>query len=121
MAIARMRSVVLDCPDPKRLADFYSALLGWEITSVEDDWVVVTDGNPGRLCFQLAPDHQPPVWPSADRPQQFHIDVTVDDLDEAEAATVALGAVKHPHQPGEKDGFRVFLDPAGHPFCLCVD
>jgi hypothetical protein len=24
-----------------------------------------------------------------------------------------------PHQPGMS--FRVFLEPAGHPFCLCVD
>ncbi|MDP9840914.1 VOC family protein [Streptosporangium lutulentum] len=121
MAIARMRSVVLDCPDPKLLAAFYGALLGWEITVVEDDWVVISDGSSGRLCFQLVPDHRPPVWPGADRPQQFHLDLTVDDLDEAEGATVALGATKHPYQPGEKDGFRVFLDPAGHPFCLCVD
>ena len=30
---------------------------------------------------------------------------------------VALGARKHEHQPGKT--FRVFLDPAGHPFCLC--
>ncbi|WP_433241638.1 VOC family protein [Streptosporangium sp. CA-135522] len=121
MAIARMRSVVLDCPDPKRLAGFYSALLGWEITSVEDDWVVVTDGRPERICFQLAKDHQPPDWPNPDRPQQLHLDLTVDDLDEAETEVLALGATKHSYQPGEKDGFRVFLDPAGHPFCLCVD
>jgi hypothetical protein len=48
----------------------------------------------------------------------MHVDVTVDDLDEAETAVLDLGAVKHPHQPGTT--FRVFLDPAGHPFCLCV-
>jgi len=51
-------------------------------------------------------------------PQQAHLDVMVDDLDEAEAAVIALGATKHEHQPGET--FRVFLDPAGHPFCICV-
>lgn len=121
MAIARMRSIVLDCPDPDRLARFYGALLGWEVTSVEDDWVVVTDGQSGRLCFQLAEDYQAPDWPDPDRPQQFHIDVTVDDFDTAETEVFALGAVKHTHQPSEKDDFRVFLDPAGHPFCLCVD
>ncbi|GIH76371.1 VOC family protein [Planobispora longispora] len=119
MGIARMRSVVIDCPDPKRLADFYSALVGWEITSVEDDWVVVTDGT-GRLCFQLAADHQRPDWPNPDRPQQFHLDVTVDDLDRAEAEVLAIGAVKHEHQPSEDGEFRVYLDPAGHPFCLCL-
>jgi predicted enzyme related to lactoylglutathione lyase len=117
-----MRSIVLDCPDPLRLAEFYSRLLGWEITSVEDEWVVVTDGHAPRVCLQKVEDYRPPVWPGADRPQQLHIDVTVDDPDLAEAQVLELGAVKAAFQPGEKDGgFRVFLDPAGHPFCLCYD
>ena len=47
----------------------------------------------------------------------MHLDVDVDDLDIAEAAVLELGATKHGHQPGTT--FRVFLDPAGHPFCLC--
>jgi hypothetical protein len=42
----------------------------------------------------------------------------VRDLDEAEPEVLALGATKPEHQPGTS--FRVFLDPAGHPFCLCV-
>jgi hypothetical protein len=52
-------------------------------------------------------------------PQQMHIDVMVDDLDAGEAAVLGLGATKAEHQPGKT--FRVFLDPAGHPFCLCVE
>jgi hypothetical protein len=31
---------------------------------------------------------------------------------------LALGARKADHQPGQT--FRVFLDPEGHPFCLCI-
>ncbi|WP_214320444.1 VOC family protein [Nonomuraea sediminis] len=121
-AIARYRTTVLDCPDPRALAEFYSKLLGWPIVSVEDDWVVVSDGgSPKRLAFQLAPDHQPPDWPSNERPQQLHLDVTVDDLDVAEKQVLEIGAVKHEYQPSEDDQFRVFLDPAGHPFCLCRD
>ncbi len=118
-AIARMRSVVLDCPDPQALATFYSELLDWKITSVEDDWVVVEGAGYTRLAFQLAPDHQPPQWPDPSRPQQFHLDVTVDDIDEAEPRTLALGATKLEYQPGSD--FRVYADPAGHPFCLCWD
>ncbi|GAA3808715.1 VOC family protein [Sphaerisporangium flaviroseum] len=118
--IARMRAVVLDCPEPKALADFYSAVVGWKITKVDDDWVSLSDGGEFRLSFQKADDYQPPNWPSSDHPQQFHLDLTVDDRKKAEAEVLALGAVKHPHQPGEVDGgFTVFLDPAGHPFCLC--
>jgi hypothetical protein len=48
----------------------------------------------------------------------MHLDVMVEDLDTAETAVLELGATKHDYQPGKK--FRVFLDPAGHPFCLCV-
>lgn len=122
MALARMRSVVLDCPDPRSLAQFYRAVVGGEITADEDDWVVLTtDGL--RLAFQLADDFAPPTWPTGERPQQFHLDVTVDDVEAVEPRVVALGATKHEVQPGEATGdtFRVYLDPAGHPFCLCWD
>jgi catechol 2,3-dioxygenase-like lactoylglutathione lyase family enzyme len=117
-----MRSVVLDCPDPRGLAEFYRAVLGGEITVAEDDWVVLSvEGL--RLAFQLAAGFAPPTWPMGDRPQQFHLDVTVDDVDAVEPQVLALGAIKHDVQPGEAagDSFRVYLDPAGHPFCLCWD
>jgi Glyoxalase-like domain len=114
--ISTLRAVVLDCPNPRGLADFYKGLVGGEITYADAEWVALRDGGDVELSFQLAPDHQPPVWPSADRPQQFHIDVTVDDIDEAER-----GARRHEVQPPQGEAWRVCLDPAGHPFCLCRD
>jgi hypothetical protein len=48
----------------------------------------------------------------------MHLDLDVPDLDAAEEQVLALGAIKHEHQPGTT--FRVYLDPAGHPFCLCA-
>ena len=109
--IGRLHHVVLDCPDPRALAAFYSALLGQPITYDSDDWVVVADRQNGSgLAFQLAPDHQPPQWPDPARPQQFHVDVMVDDLAAAAAEVVALGA--------RRLSGHVFADPAGHPFCL---
>jgi catechol 2,3-dioxygenase-like lactoylglutathione lyase family enzyme len=121
--IARLRTVVIDCPDPAALAEFYRKLLGGKVTSAADDWVVLELGPAGRLAFQQADEYAPPTWPGADRPQQFHLDVTIDDIDEAEPAVLAIGARKHEVQPGETghDSFRVYLDPAGHPFCLCWD
>lgn len=120
--LARLRTVVLDCPEPRALAEFYRGLLGGEITDAHDDWVtLVVDGR--RVAFQRADDFQPPTWPAGDRPQQLHIDLTVDDVDAVEPEVLALGATRHEVQPGEAegDGFRVYLDPAGHPFCLCWD
>lgn len=122
MSIARFRTVVLDCPDPRALADFYAGVLGGDITHDEDGWVVLETDGP-RLAFQLAEDHVAPTWPEGERPQQFHLDLTVDDVEAAEPGLVALGATRHAVQPGEDAGepFRVYLDPAGHPFCLCWD
>lgn len=121
--IARLRSVVLDCPDPRALAEFYRELVGGEITRADDEWVNLRDGDTVLLSFQRVPDHRPPAWPDGDPPQQIHIDVTVTDVDEAERRVLGLGATKHAVQPGEDEGdtFRVYLDPAGHPFCLCWD
>jgi catechol 2,3-dioxygenase-like lactoylglutathione lyase family enzyme len=112
--IGRLDGVILDCPDPKALAEFYSELLGLPVTNVDDDWVDIGDGQIG-LSFQLAPDHQAPRWPDPNYPQQFHLDVRVDDVEEAEPKVLALGATL---LSNEAETFRVFADPAGHPFCL---
>ena len=122
-SIARMRSVVLDCPDTRVLAEFYRDLLGWQIKYVDPDdgWTTLSDDGPYKLAFQQSPDYQPPRWPDPSSSQQFHIDVTVDDLDIAEKQVLELGARKADVQLSTDNQFRVFLDPAGHPFCLCVD
>ncbi len=116
-AVAAFGAIALDCREPARLAAFYSALLGWPITETDADWYEIERPDGLALAFQLAPDHIPPVWPSAEHPQQMHLDLMVTDLDVAEEQVLALGARRHDHQPGTR--FRVYLDPAGHPFCLC--
>jgi catechol-2,3-dioxygenase len=122
MPLARMRSVVLDCPEPRALAEFYQGVIGGDVAFAEDDWAVLAVDEL-RLAFQLAEEFARPTWPTGERPQQFHLDVTVDDVDAVEPQLLALGATKHAIQPGEAAGdqFRVYLDPAGHPFCLCWD
>ena len=117
--IARFRLVALDCRDPQALAAFYSALTGWPVEYDSDGWVLLASDAGATIAFQLAPNHQPPVWPSDDYPQQAHLDFDVPDLDIGEEQVLALGATKAEFQPGET--FRVYLDPAGHPFCLVLD
>ena len=114
--------IVLDSQDPPGLARFYEQLLDWERRSDEDPtWVTSGprggDGRPG-LSFQLETDHEPPVWPAqpGDQRMQIHLDILVDDLETAGAKAIGLGAVLAEFQP--QDDVRVYLDPAGHPFCL---
>ena len=116
--LATLSGVALDCPDPLALARFYSELSGWPLHDRSDDtWVQLDTGREWTLAFQRVDGYRAPAWPHQDVPQQFHLDFDVADLDEGERQVLAIGATKADHQPGTT--FRVFLDPAGHPFCLC--
>lgn len=116
VGIARFSLVALDCPDPQGLARFYAAITGWQVDFDNGRWVQLRSDEGATLAFQRAPDLRPPAWPEGDPPQQLHLDFDVPDLDEGEAQVLELGARKAAFQPS--DQFRVFLDPAGHPFCL---
>ncbi|MGW1003398.1 VOC family protein [Streptomyces sp. NPDC002520] len=118
MALAKLGAVVLDCPDPRALAGFYAEVLGG---TVEGDgrWVDLTVPGGQTLAFQAAPGFVAPAWPTPDRSQQFHLDLTVEDLDTAEKQVLALGARPLDTEDGSRN-WRVYADPAGHPFCLCA-
>lgn len=118
MALARLGAVVLDCPDPRALAGFYAELLGGTAEG-DGDWVDLKAPGGRPLSFQAAPGYVPPKWPAPDGSQQFHLDLTVDDLEAAESGVLALGA--RPLDTEDRSrAWRVYADPAGHPFCLCA-
>jgi catechol-2,3-dioxygenase len=115
-------AIVLDSSDAQELAAFYHRLLGWSTTKVKDHWVELgaPGGGPG-LSFQTEKYYRPPVWPSAPGEPQMraHLDIQVEDLAAAAAHAEKAGATLAGFQP--QDHVRVYLDPAGHPFCLYVD
>lgn len=115
--IARFSLVAIDTADSERLARFYSSITGWDIEPHQSTrWIQLSSEAGATIAFQEVDEHQPPVWPGNEHPQQLHLDFDVADLDQGEKAVLALGARKAEFQPGET--FRVFLDPSGHPFCL---
>jgi catechol-2,3-dioxygenase len=115
--IGSLDVLVIDCPDARVLARFYAELLGLQIVAFDDDWaeIVAEDGQRPIVAFQKVEQYRAPEWPSQSVPQQMHLDVKVEDFDVAEAAVIALGATK---TGSETPTFRVYRDPAGHPFCL---
>ncbi|MFI2780340.1 VOC family protein [Streptomyces sp. ALB3] len=121
--IAELQCVVLDCPDPARLAGFYAAVLGGEAGrpderwALGEDWATVHAPSGLVFCFQRVEEYLPPRWPDPDRPQQFHLDFGVPDLDRAQEEVLALGATVL-DGGADRRAWRVFADPAGHPFCL---
>ena len=112
----------IEAPDPNALARFYSELLGWPIGHEEPGTAILAAPQGAiYIVFQQATDYESPVWPPAPGQQRpmMHFDFQVGDLEVAVADAVALGATPSDHQPQEN--VRVLIDPAGHPFCLCLD
>ncbi|WP_353942969.1 VOC family protein [Streptomyces sp. HUAS MG91] len=121
MPLARSAVTVLDCPRPLALAEFYAAVLGGTPATdpAEPDWVDLEVPGGSALAFQEAPGYVPPPWPSVGGAQQFHLDLLVEDLDVAEKGILALGATVLDNDDKSRS-WRVYADPAGHPFCLCA-
>ncbi|GAA1000908.1 VOC family protein [Acrocarpospora macrocephala] len=121
--IAELECVVLDCPDPMELATFYQSLLGGAVNqpdrrwSLDDDWATLHAPSGLVIAFQRAVDYQPPQWPDPLRPQQFHLDFGVPDLDRAHEQVLSWGATVLDEGPAGRS-WRIYADPASHPFCL---
>ena len=124
MTIAHLAYTALDCDNPIELADFYSKITGWPVEPLGDyppadvTWLELLDDKGfTKMGFQKIENYQKPTWPTGGLPQQAHIDFHAKDLDIAEKQLLEIGAVKAEFQP-KLHRFRIFLDLAGHPFCI---
>lgn len=126
MAIAEYSLTAIDCPDPVALANFYAKITEFEVVIAHNDtdgeplWVELVDNGKTRIAFQRVKNYVKPTWPEGPIPQQAHLDFDVKDLDKAEVELLSIGAIKSPIQTSSNPdtNFRVYFDPAGHPFCL---
>ena len=121
----RLGAIVIDSNNSEELSEFYQRLLGWakEVQFFEGEkWIIVKSNNGEGipLVFQEADDYIRPRWPSANGCQQQmqHLDfyVKADDLDVEIERAIACGAILSGIQLSE--GWKVMIDPAGHPFCI---
>ena len=110
--------VMLDCPDAEELSTFYAKLLGKPVTYQGEGAAMIGEDGAQPVMFQQVAEYRAPRWPDPAYPQQFHLDVTVDDVEVAEAAVLKLGATS---LSSGGVNWRVYADPADKPFCLCWD
>jgi predicted enzyme related to lactoylglutathione lyase len=111
---------IIDCPDPMKLAAFYSQVTGCAIMEgSSDNFAGITFGEVD-LAFQRVEDYRPPRWPDDEHPKQYHLDFEVDEIEPEQRRVVKLGATLQKDFIGpEGYGWQVYTDPVGHPFCLC--
>lgn len=124
MAVPKTSVLVLDCAEPKELADFYAVLLSAEVHVGQEPDIVEVVGHRGvHLAIRRDHGYAPPSWPRPDDSQQAHLRILVarEDIDEAERESVGLGArpLDTKNNGGIRDA-RLYADPAGHPFTLAT-
>lgn len=135
--IPTMRQVVIDTTNARATAEFWRQLLGLVYrpgheppSAGEDDvagrdWLNLYDsaGTP-RLAFQQVPVLTPTTWPDHDVPQQLHLDLTVDSVAELDAVHERVlnlgGELRLDRSDDVDEPLRVYVDPAGHTFCVFV-
>jgi hypothetical protein len=134
--VPRVRQTVLDTTDARQLAEFYRQLLGYTYRDGDEppaagdpdergqDWLVLRSPDGHGLAFQQVGSLAESTWPEDGVPQQLHLDMTVESVEQLEAQTkraLELGArLRLDRIDDDVEPLRVFADPAGHPFCIFV-
>ena len=113
---SKFTELCIDSNNPRRIAPFWAAVLGYEITSNNEDEVELT-GPPGsgpKLLFLKVPEGKAVK-------NRLHIDVNAtagaDQTQELERL-LALGARKVDIGQGPDVSWVVLADPDGNEFCL---
>src|ERR1700722_8809458 len=116
---AKVGYLAIDTVDPSALAPFWCALLGVHIDATvgDGDFLILSPTAEGlAVGFQRVPE-------SKAGKNRVHLDLVVDDLDEATAEVEALGGRwLEPGRTRELEGFqwRCMADPEGNEFDLDV-
>jgi predicted enzyme related to lactoylglutathione lyase len=114
-AIGRLHWIVIDTVDPARVAPFWCALLGVQERGWfgEDYLMLTTDGGAPPVAFQRVPE-------AKSAKNRLHVDLEVDDLDEAVSRIRALGGSTASDVRELPGGYRwrVMADPEGNEFCI---
>jgi predicted enzyme related to lactoylglutathione lyase len=108
-------SLVLDCLDPDRLADFWCAAAGYERVDRFGAYVALVAADKPVFLLQQVPE------PKAGK-NRMHLDLHPDDLDAEIERLSELGATRLAGEPIEGFDHRwvVMADPEGNEFCVCV-
>jgi hypothetical protein len=113
---AVLREVVIDCHDPRRVADFWAATLGWDVQT--------NDGKSFWMSATGAPFPDMPivfVGVPEDKTvkNRVHLDVSPVgcDRDDEVDRLLGLGATRADIGQGETP-WAVLADPEGNEFCV---
>jgi catechol 2,3-dioxygenase-like lactoylglutathione lyase family enzyme len=120
---SRLTEVSVDARDPRRLAEFWAAVLGYRVIDEQDGLVEIGSWESTADAYRASP--QPPTIVFARVPEgktvknRLHLDVSpIDTTRDAEVdRLIALGARRADVGQGEQS-WVVLADPEGNEFCV---
>jgi predicted enzyme related to lactoylglutathione lyase len=111
---SKFTELIVDAADPRRLADFWCAVLGWQVTEDDEEGVEIAaaDGSLPTIVFVPVPEAKTVK-------NRVHIDVNPSGCDQAEEVerVLGLGARRVDVGQGEQP-WVVLADPEGNEFCI---
>jgi len=114
--MAARLGLVLDCADPERLAEFWSAAIGHVTLGGAGNYVLLVDeaGRQPKLLLQRVTE------PKAGK-NRMHFDIETPAVDEEVERLEGLGGRRIVADAIEEHGNRwvVMADPEGNEFCVC--
>ncbi|MUL40628.1 VOC family protein [Streptomonospora sp. PA3] len=115
--------LAIDCADPRALARFWCAVLGYEVQEADEE--IVTIGAPAAAASADRPGPVPPVLTFARVPEpktvknRVHLDVRPSDGDQDDEVRRLLGLGARYADVGQgAESWVVLADPEGNEFCV---
>ena len=108
--------ITVDCRDPRRVAEFWAAVLDWRVAHVTDDGAVVEAPDRGQPYLEFIVVPEPKTVKN-----RVHLGLTTAELDEQIERLLSMGAEVAWEEtfPPEWPYRNVILrDPEGNEFCL---
>lgn len=120
---SKFTELAIDCEDPGTLAQFWCAVLGYEVQDQDDECIMI--GSPAVPEGKSRPGPVPPALTFVSVPERktvknrVHIDVNPTDRDRDEEVDrlLDLGATRVDVGQGEVS-WVVMADPEGNEFCV---
>jgi hypothetical protein len=106
--------ITVDCVQPPVVAEFWAALLDRELSVPLPGWLRLGT----RGAAEPVINFQPVPEPKRDK-TRIHLDIAVDDVEQASATVLRLGGRSlHERHDYDEGTVLVMADPEGNEFCL---
>ena len=114
----KIGNVTFDCENPARVAEFWGAVLGFKVETVNEGFSTAThpEGVRPMLLFIKVPEARTVK-------NRMHMDVEADNREAEVERLIGLGATRGETHSMPEYGitWTVMQDPEGNELCLCQD